>query len=136
MKCKYYSPCNCLIAILTQCPMMLLNVSIHYCSSPTKMKYIFLTYLIMMYTFAMSNSQTILALIFSMGWLCSMLLILGPTTSICDIYFYIKLPIVILLWVFKIIFSLIKLISCCGKKKKVSIDDVESDESDSDFEFL
>ena len=116
--------------------MMLLNVSIHYCSSPTKMKYIFLTYLIMMYTFAMSNSQTILALIFSMGWLCSMLLILGPTTSICDIYFYIKLPIVILLWVFKKIFSLIKLISCCGKKKKVSIDDVESDESDSDFEFL
>ena len=45
--------------------------------------------------------NTTYALIYSLGWLCYMLIIIGPTSNICYIYFYAKLPLVILMWIGK-----------------------------------
>ena len=45
--------------------------------------------------------NTTYALIYSLGWLCCMLILIGPTSKICYIYFYAKLPFAILMWIVK-----------------------------------
>lgn len=77
--------------------------------------------------------NTTYALIYSLGWLCCILIVMGPTSNICYIYFYAKLPFVIIVWVVKKIFSMFKLCSCsCPRNQRAKDSDSESD-SDTDF---
>ena len=77
--------------------------------------------------------NTTYALIYSLGWLCCMLIIIGPTSNICYIYFYAKLPLVILMWIGKKMYSILKRCNCkCVNKPRATDSDSES-ESETDF---
>ena len=65
--------------------------------------------------------NTLLALCFSIGWLCAILMIIGPETSLFYIYFYLKLPCLIYTW--------LKERLCRGKSAVIPIADTVEDES-------
>ena len=64
--------------------------------------------------------NTGLALLFALGWLCALLMILGPTTPLFSLYFYIKLPFYFCACVKKRIH--------CSKKEKVTPRESETPE--------
>ena len=65
--------------------------------------------------------NTLLALCFSIGWLCAILMIIGPETSLFYVYFYLKLPCLIYTW--------LKERLCRGKSAVIPIADTVEDES-------
>ena len=57
-----------------------------------------------------------------------MLILIGPTSKICYIYFYAKLPFAILMWIVKRIYSILKRCNCkCVNKQRGTDSDSESE---------